>query len=150
MIYKQNNSHREGDHMFSENKVSLIGHAANDPEVRYMPDGQPCFSLRVATNERWTNNDGVKKERADFHQIVGYGKLAELTEQYVSKGSYLRIEGKLRNRSYEDRDGNKRYVTEIVAKTVGFLDKKGNGSAAPEPAGPEACDAEQVPDEVPF
>lgn len=103
------------------NKVTLIGNLGNDPEVRYTGSGVPVCNFRMATNERWNDKQGKRQERTEWHRIVVWGKLAEICGQYLSKGRTVHIEGTLRTRSWDDRDGNKRYTTEIHAKEVNFL-----------------------------
>jgi single-strand DNA-binding protein len=110
--------------MKSINKVTLIGHAGRNPEVRYTQGGAPVANFSIATNEVWTANTGERQERTEWHKIVAWGKLAEFCQEYIHKGSYLYIEGKLQTRSYDDRDGVKRYVTEIRAMEIGLLDRK--------------------------
>jgi len=97
----------------SVNKVILIGNLTRDPELRYTPQGTPVVSFGVATNREWTV-DGVKKEAADFHNVVAWNKLAELCDQLLSKGAKTYVEGRLQTRDWVDNDGNKRYKTEVV------------------------------------
>jgi len=97
----------------SVNKVILIGNLTRDPELRYTPQGTPVASFGVATNREWTV-EGVKKEAADFHNIVAWNKLAELCDQLLSKGAKVYVEGRLQTRDWIDNDGNKRYKTEVV------------------------------------
>ncbi len=110
--------------MKSINKVTLIGHIGRAPEVRYTQGGAPVANFSLATNEYWTSNTGEKQEKTEWHKIVAWGKLAEFCQEYLQKGSYLYIEGKLQTRNYEDRDGVKRYVTEIRAMEIGLLERK--------------------------
>jgi len=97
----------------SVNKVILIGNLTRDPELRYTPQGTPVVSFGVATNREWTV-EGVKKEAADFHNVVAWNKLAELCDQLLSKGAKTYVEGRLQTRDWVDNDGNKRYKTEVV------------------------------------
>jgi len=97
----------------SVNKVILIGNLTRDPELRYTPQGTPVVSFGLATNREWTV-DGVKKEAADFHNVVAWNKLAELCDQLLSKGAKTYVEGRLQTRDWVDNDGNKRYKTEVV------------------------------------
>lgn len=113
--------------MASVNKVILIGNLGADPEVRYTPGGQAVANFRIATSESWTDKQGQKQERTEWHKIVAWGKLAELAGQYLSKGRQVYIEGKLQTRQWDDRDGNKRYTTEIQANQVTFLGGRGEG-----------------------
>lgn len=110
--------------MKSINKVTLIGHTGRAPEVRYTQGGAPVANFSLATNEYWTSGTGERQERTEWHKIVAWGKLAEFCQEYVQKGAYLYVEGKLQTRSYDDRDGVKRYVTEIKASEIGLLERK--------------------------
>jgi len=104
------------------NKVILIGNLGGDPEVRYTPSGSAVATFNIATSEEWKDKDsGEKKERTEWHRIVAWNKLGEICGEYLSKGRQVYVEGRLQTRSWEDRDGNKRYTTEIVAATVQFL-----------------------------
>ncbi len=113
--------------MKSINKAILIGHAGKQPEVRYTQGGAPVANFSLATNEYWTSNTGERGERTEWHKIVAWGKLAEFCQEYVHKGSYLYVEGRIQSRSYDDRDGIKRYITEIRALEIGLLDRKPGG-----------------------
>lgn len=113
--------------MKSINKATLIGHVGRQPEIRYTQGGAPVANFSVATNEYWTSASGDKQERTEWHKIVAWGKLAEFCQEYVQKGSYLYIEGRIQTRNYEDRDGVKRYITEIRANEIGLLDRKPGG-----------------------
>jgi single-strand DNA-binding protein len=120
--------------MKSINKVTLIGHCGKQPEVRYTQSGSPVANFSLATNESWTSKTGERQDTTEWHRIVAWGKLAEICQEYVHKGSYLYIEGKIQTRSYDDRDGVKRYITEIKAMEIGLLDRKpGLESAGGEP-----------------
>lgn len=99
----------------SLNRVSLIGNLGGDPDVRYMPDGTAVANLSVATTERWKDrNSGAQQERTDWHRTVLWGKLAEIAQQYLRKGSRVLLEGSLRTRKWTDDSGQDRYVTEVV------------------------------------
>lgn len=111
------------------NKVILIGNLGADPELRYTQTGQAVANLRIATNERWTDKDGAQQERTEWHRVVVWGRQAENCEKYLSKGRQVYIEGKLQTRDWDDRDGNKRYSTEIVAQNVQFLSGGSGGGA---------------------
>jgi single-strand DNA-binding protein len=123
--------------MASVNKVILIGNLGKDPEVRYIPSGQAVASFSVATSDSFTDRGGAKKERTDWHNIVVWGKQAELCGQYLKKGRQVYIEGRIQTRSYDAKDGSgKRYVTEIVAQRVQFLGgRAGGGPDEPPEAG---------------
>lgn len=103
------------------NKAIIVGNLGADVELRYTQSGQAVANFRVATNERWTDKEGESQERTEWHRIVVWGRQAENCEKYLSKGRQVYIEGRLQTRDWEDRDGNKRYTTEIVAQTVQFL-----------------------------
>jgi len=106
------------------NKVTLIGNVGQDPEVRFTPNGDQVANFSIATTESWTK-DGQKQEKTEWHRLVAFRKLAEIIGTYVKKGSKLYIEGKLQTRSWEDKDGQKKYTTEIVANEMLMLDSKG-------------------------
>lgn len=108
--------------MASLNKVTLIGNLGADPEVRFTPGGQAVANFNIATNERWTSkNTGQPEERTEWHRIVVWGKQAENCRDYLSKGRQVYIEGRLQTRKWEDKQGQTRYTTEIVADRVLFL-----------------------------
>jgi single-strand DNA-binding protein len=112
------------------NKVIVIGNLGGDPEVRYTPSGSAVANFNVATSESWKDkNTGEKKERTEWHRIVVWGKLGELCGEYLSKGRQVYIEGRLQTRSYDDKDGVKRYMTEIIATDVQFLGSKESGGS---------------------
>jgi single-strand DNA-binding protein len=106
------------------NRVTLIGNAGNDPEFKTLQDGTPVAKLALATTETYRLKTGETQSRTDWHTIILWRGLAGLAKEYVRKGSLLYVEGKLRNRQYEDKDGVKKYVTEIVAEQIIMLDKK--------------------------
>lgn len=111
------------------NRVDIIGHLGADPELRYTQGGAPVCNFNVATTERWTK-DGQTQEKTEWHKIVVWGKLAEVCEKYLKKGRQAYISGRLQTREWEDKDGNKRYTTEINAQTVQFLGSKDGGGGA--------------------
>jgi single-strand DNA-binding protein len=109
------------------NKVILVGNVGNDPEVRYMPNGNAVANISVATSDSWKDkNTGDQQERTEWHRVVFFNRLAEIVEQYVKKGTKLYLEGRLQTRSYE-QDGIKKYSTEIVANEMQMLDSRGAG-----------------------
>ena len=110
----------------SVNKVILIGNLTRDPELRYTPQGTPVVSFGLATNREWTV-DGVRKEAADFHNIVAWNKLAELCDQLLGKGDKTYVEGRLQTRDWVDNDGNKKYKTEVVINEMIVLVSKKPG-----------------------
>jgi len=110
------------------NKVMLIGNLTRDPELRYTPNGQAVISFSLATNRRWTDKTtGEKKEQAEFHNIVAWGKLAETANQILKKGRKVYVEGRLQTRSWEDSEGGKKFRTEIIADNLIVLDRKTEG-----------------------
>ena len=125
----------------SVNKVILVGNLGADPELRYLPSGQPVCEFRVATTEKWTAKDGQQKEDTQWHSIVVWGKQATICKEYLAKGRQTYVEGRLRTRSWDDKDGNKKYKTEIVADRVQFLGGRGGsggggGGGGGGPSGP--------------
>ena len=100
------------------NKVQLIGNLGNDPEIIQLESGKTVAKFNIATNESYTNNKGEKVTDTQWHHVVAWGKTAQIIEKYVTKGKEVAIEGKLTSRSYDDKDGNKRYITEIVCNEL--------------------------------
>lgn len=115
------------------NKVMLIGRVTKDPEVRTIQSGQSVASFSIATNRQWTDAQGQKQEKAEFHNIVAWRKLAEIIQQYVKKGMRIYIEGRMETRSWDDAQGVKKYRTEIVADNMIMLDSKNSGGQGPAP-----------------
>lgn len=105
------------------NKVMIIGNVTRDPEMRATPDGIPVTSFGVATNLRWTDQQGQKQEKVEYHNVVAWRKLAEICSQYIKKGSKVYVEGRLQTRSWDDQNGNKHYRTEIIAENMIMLDR---------------------------
>ncbi len=134
--------------MASLNKVILIGRLGADPEVRYTPSGIPVATLRIATSEVWLNENGEREEKTEWHRVVVWRRLAEICGEYLSKGRQVYIEGKLRTRSWEDRDGNKRWTTEIVASTMKMLGSPPDKRQFEEPSIEEESEASY--DDFPF
>ena len=127
------------------NKVILIGRLGSDPEVRYTTSGGAVANFNVATNESWVDKAGQKQERTEWHKVVVWGKLAEICGQYLTKGRQAFIEGRLQTREWVDKEGGKRYTTEIVAQNVQFL---GAGQDRGQPAASSfAPSSEFVPSE---
>ncbi len=114
--------------MASVNKVILVGNLGADPETRYMPNGDAVCNIRLATTESWKDKaSGEKKEITEWHRVVFYRKLAEIVNQYVKKGSALYIEGRIRTRKWQDKEGQERYTTEIEASEMQMLGGRGQG-----------------------
>ena len=105
------------------NKVQLIGHVGNDPEIKTFDGGKKLAKLTIATNESYKNEKGEKVEETQWHSLIAWGKTADIIEKYVVKGKEIAIEGKLTHRSYEDKNGEKRYVTEVVIDELLMLGK---------------------------
>lgn len=112
----------------SVNKVILLGRLGQDPDLKYTPGGQAVCNFSVATTASWTDKSGQKQEKTEWTRVVVWGKLAELCNQYLSKGRQAFVEGKLQTRSWDDKDGTKRYTTEVLASTVQFPGGTSGGS----------------------
>jgi single-strand DNA-binding protein len=140
----------------SVNKVILIGNLGKDPEVRYTANGKAVARFPVATSEMWMDADGNRQERTEWHNIIVWGKQGESCAQYLAKGRQVFVEGSIRSRSFDDKNGNKRYVTEIVAQRVRFLGGGGGTRVAPEveaePAAESSTGGQPQPfdDDIPF
>lgn len=115
--------------MFSLNRATIIGNLTRDPELRYTPNGQTVASFSVATNRRWTNPQGETQDATEFHEIVVWGKLAELSQQILTKGKRAYVEGRLQTRSWDAPDGSKRQRTEIVAENIIALSPREGGAS---------------------
>ncbi len=137
------------------NKVILVGNLGRDPEVRYIKDGTAVANLRLATSETWNDQNGQRQERTEWHRVVAWGKLAEIAKEYMTKGRQIYVEGKLQTRSWDDRDGNKRYTTEVKADQIIMLGTRGDSAGdrdtpAPPPEPAAAAPFEAKEDDVPF
>lgn len=119
----------------SVNKVILIGRLGQDPKLNYLPSGSPVAEFTVATDDSYKNKEGQKVEQTEWHRVKVYGKSAEFCGNYLSKGRLVYVEGTIRTRSWDDKDGQKRYTTEVIVSapghTVQFMDSKGGTEAAP-------------------
>lgn len=143
--------------MSGVNKVIIIGRLGADPEVKTVTGGNNVARLSVATSENWTDREGQKQERTEWHRVVVWGKLADLCGKYLSKGRQVYVEGRLQTRSWEDQQGQKKYSTEIVANTVQFLgsnqgaerQSQSNDDFGPQNFGPEPA-FDNSADEIPF
>lgn len=118
------------------NKVMLIGNLGKDPELRYTASGQAVCDFNVATSENFTDREGQKQERTEWHRVVVWARQAENCKRYLSKGSKVFVEGRLQTREWDDKTGTKRYTTEVVAQNVRFLSGKGSGGGFDEPPPP--------------
>ncbi len=135
--------------MSGVNKVILVGRLGADPEVRYTPGGAAVANFRMATSENWTK-DGERQERTEWHKIVAFGKLGEICGEYLAKGKQVYIEGRIQTRSWEDKDGNKRWMTEIVANNMQMLGSPGESVNAPVPQSNEGATASSSVKEAEF
>jgi single-strand DNA-binding protein len=135
--------------MSGVNKVILVGRLGADPEVRYTPGGAAVANFRMATSENWTK-DGERQERTEWHKIVAFGKLGEICGEYLAKGKQVYIEGRIQTRSWEDKDGNKRWMTEIVANNMQMLGSPGESAHAPVPQSNEGATASSSVKEAEF
>ena len=111
------------------NKAMLIGRLGKDPEVRYTPDGTMVTNFNLATDEQWKDKNGEKVQKTEWHRIVTFGKLAEICGNYLVKGKLIFVEGRIQTRSWEDKDGVKRFTTEIIASNMQMLDSKAQSKA---------------------
>ncbi|PIZ77732.1 single-stranded DNA-binding protein, partial [Candidatus Peregrinibacteria bacterium CG_4_10_14_0_2_um_filter_41_8] len=119
---------------FSLNRAQLIGNITRDPEMRTTPNGTAVTSFSVATNFSWTDKNGQKQDKVEFHNIVAWARLAEIIHQYAHKGTKVFVEGRIETRDWEGEDGVKRYRTEIIADNFIILDSKGNPTSIQPPA----------------
>ena len=117
--------------MANLNKVMLIGRLGQDPEIRYTQSGSAVANATIATNDYWTNKQGEKQERAEWHSLVLWDRLADMAQSYLKKGSQVYVEGRLQTRNWEDQQGQKHYKTEVVVTTMQFLDTKSSEDGAP-------------------
>ena len=138
------------------NKVILVGNLGADPDTRYMPSGGAVTNVSVATTKAWKDRDtGDQQERTEWHRVAFFGRLAEIASEYLRKGSQVYVEGELRTRKWQDRDGNDRYTTEIVANEMQMLGGRGGAApSAPMPARgaaePAPAAADDLDDDIPF
>ncbi|HYP68802.1 MAG TPA: single-stranded DNA-binding protein [Thiobacillaceae bacterium] len=150
--------------MASLNKVMLIGNLGADPEMRYMPSGDAIANLRIATSEKFKDKNGDKQERTEWHRVALFGKLGEIAGQYLKKGSSVYIEGRIQTRKWQDKEGQDRYTTEIVASDMRMLGgrsgmaemdssegSRSSGAArSPAPATSGASGFDDFEDDIPF
>lgn len=144
------------------NKVILVGNLGKDPELRYTPAGAAVATFTLATSERFKGRDGQMQEKTEWHNVVAWRQLAEICGKYLHKGRQIYIEGRITYRSYDDKDGNKRYITEIVADQMQMLGNRGEGEGSGRDSGRRSTPApaaepmhyEEPPfnpdDEIPF
>ena len=140
--------------MAGVNKVIIIGNLGRDPEVKYTPNGVAVANFSIATSEEWKDkNTGEKQEKTEWHRIQAWRRLAEICGEYLKKGSQVYIEGSLKTRSWDDDNGNKRYVTEVVAYKMQMLGSKGgngNGNSVPAPSQAPQGNVPDDDDSIPF
>jgi single-strand DNA-binding protein len=144
--------------MGSVNKVILVGNLGRDAELRYTPGGAPVATLNLATTEMWNDKAGQRQEKTEWHRVVLWGKTAESLNEYLTKGKQIYVEGRLQTRQWDDKDGNKRYTTEIRGDRVVLLGGGGGGGGArQQPRSASAPDehmgepvSELTDDDIPF
>jgi len=133
------------------NKALIIGRLGQDPETRYTANGDAVTNFSVATSEKYTDKSGEKVEKTEWHRVVAWKRLAEICGQYLKKGSQVFVEGKIQTRSWEDRDGNKKYTTEVMAQSVEFLSgNMGREGWEPNPEDDSKVGKEDELDDLPF
>jgi single-strand DNA-binding protein len=141
------------------NKVIIVGNLGNDPETRYMPSGSAVTNLSIATKESWKDKQtGEQKDRTEWHKVAMFGRLAEIAAEYLRKGSQVYVEGKLRTRKWQDKDGQDRYTTEIVADEMQMLGGRGGGapamndstSSSQDRSPPPRATGDDFDDDIPF
>lgn len=137
------------------NKIILIGRLGGDPEVRYTQDGTMVTNFNLATDEQWKDKNGEKVQKTEWHKIVTFRKLAEICGNYLAKGRLVYIEGRIQTRAWDDKDGNKRYTTEIVASNMQMLERKEQGAGSYQGGGfgsgmPPSAGSDIPEDDVPF
>lgn len=137
------------------NRATIIGRLTRDPEMRTTPQGQNVATVGIATNRTWKDQQGMKQEQVEFHNIVAWGKLAEIMSQYLKKGRQVFIEGRLQSREWQAQDGTKRNRTEIVAENMIMLGSKGGDAgdsdfAQPEPKNNDGAQDEPTVEDIPF
>ena len=143
--------------MGSVNKVILVGNLGRDAELRYTPGGAAVATLNLATTEVWNDKQGQRQEKTEWHRVVLWGKQAETLQEYLVKGKQIYVEGRLQTRQWDDKDGNKRYTTEIKADRVTLLSSGGGGRSggmdrapSPAPGGDEPPVEPMTDDDIPF
>ena len=135
--------------MASVNKLIIIGNVGSEPEMRFTPNGNPVTSFRVATNWRYTTSQGERREETEWFTVVAWNRLAEQCNQFLGKGRLVYVEGRLRSRTWESQEGEKRVRNEIVADKVTFLDRQAS-APLPEEGAEDAPIGEVSPEDIPF
>ncbi len=124
------------------NKAILVGNLGDDPELRYTQSGTPVTNMSIATNRQWTDDNGQKQKRTEWHKVAVFGRQAENCSEYLGKGRQVYVEGRIQTREWTDDSGNKRYSTEVVAQTVQFLSGGGGGGGGGYSEPPPYTDAD--------
>ena len=132
------------------NKVMLIGRLGADPEIKYTQSGTPVANLRIATDESYTDRNGQRQDRTEWHTVIAFQRTAEICQQYLHKGSLVYIEGKLQTRKWQDKNGQERYSTEIQCQRLQMLERKQEGNAPAQQSAPQQAHEEPGWEEVPF
>jgi len=135
------------------NKAIIVGNVGQDPDTKYTQDGKPIVNLSIATSESWKDQQGQRQERTEWHRVVFYGKLAEIVDSYVKKGSKLYVEGSIHTRKWQDKDGQDRYTTEIKGREMQMLDSRDSAPApqqAPQQAPQSVPPSMDDPTDIPF
>lgn len=145
--------------MASVNKAILIGNLGKDPDVRYSPDGSAITNITLATTESWKDKSGEKQEKTEWHRVAFFGKLAEIAGEYLKKGSQVYVEGRIQTRKWQDKEGQDRYTTEIVADKMQMLGSRGGNAfevadapseSRPSKPSPKAGGFDDMDDDIPF
>ena len=136
--------------MAGVNKVILLGNLGKDPEVRVFDGGSKKAMFSLATSDSFVDKAGEKKENVEWHNIIFWGKMADVVEKYLKKGSQVYVEGKISSRSYDDKDGNKRYITEILCNTLTMVGKASEGSSSNATEQQTSDLQEDAPNDLPF
>lgn len=131
------------------NKVMLIGRLGADPEIKYTQSGSPVANLRIATDESYTDRNGQRQEKTEWHTVIAFQRTAEICQQYLHKGSLVYVEGKLQTRKWQDKQGQERYTTEIQCQRLQMLERRQEGAHTQQPA-PQQAHEEPGWDECPF
>lgn len=130
------------------NKVFLVGNLTRDPELKSLPSGQAVVNFGLATNRIWKDRDGNQQKKAEFHNIVMFGKLAEIAKQYIQKGSMILVEGRLQTRSWKAQDGTTKYRTEIIAESMQMGPRRTGQPSSDSPPPPDSGTGNQAPEEL--
>jgi single-strand DNA-binding protein len=127
------------------NKAIILGRLGKDPDTKHLPNGDTVCNFTIATSETWKDKSGEKQERTEWHRIVAFRKLGEICCKYLGKGKLVYVEGKIQTRTWDDKDGNKRYTTEIVASDMQMLGGKDSDGRQEQQAGGSVADSDDIP-----